>query len=66
VDEENVDGRATSFSTSFAIDSDPDELDVGEVTETDPNVSRLMSTYRARYFLLYTASNNQLVVSAVV
>jgi len=40
-----VDGRATSFSTSFAIDSDPDELDVGEVAETDPNVSRLMSTY---------------------
>jgi len=45
VDEDNVDARP-SFSTSFAIDSDLEELDVGEVTETDPNVSRLMNTYR--------------------
>lgn len=49
VDEDNVDSRP-SFSTSFAIDSDLEELDVGEVTETDPNVSRLMHTYRTRYF----------------
>jgi len=51
VDEDNADVRP-SFSTSFAIDSDLDELDVGEVTEEDPNVSRLMHTYRTRYFQL--------------
>ena len=43
--DEDVDTRH-SFSASFAIDSDPEELDVGEVTENDPNVSRLMNTYR--------------------
>ena len=47
VDEDNVDGGQPSFSTSFMIDSDPEELDVGEVTEADPNVSRLMDSYRA-------------------
>jgi len=45
VDEDNL----PTFSTSFAVDSDVDELDVGEVTEHDPDVSRLMRNYRTRY-----------------
>ena len=47
VDEDNADARP-SFSTSFAVDSDVDELDVGEVNETDPDVSRLMRSYNTR------------------
>jgi len=46
VDEENAGAGQPSFSTSFVIDSDLEELDVGDVNETDPNVSRLMDTYR--------------------
>jgi len=48
VDDDNVNVQP-SFSTSFVIDSDMEELDVGEVTETDPNVSRLMHSYQTRY-----------------
>jgi len=40
-------GRPT-LSTSFVFDSDHDELDVGEVADTDPNVSRLMRSYKVR------------------
>ena len=50
VDEDNAGVGQPSFSTSFAVeDSDVEEqLDVGEVTEADPDVSRLMRTYRTR------------------
>jgi len=53
VDEDSAAGDAAaarpSFSTSFAVDSDLEELDVGEVTEQDPDVSRLMRSFRTRY-----------------
>jgi len=48
VDEDGA-GLQPSFSTSFVVDSDADELDVGEVDEQDPDVSRLMRSYRTRY-----------------
>lgn len=37
-----------SQSTSFAFESEPEELDVGEVADTDPNVSRLIRSYKVR------------------
>jgi hypothetical protein len=47
VQEEYTDLRS-NFSASFGFDSESEGLDVGEVTETDPNVSRLMRNYKVR------------------